>query len=173
MKHNRIGAGGTKVKGKKAAAILFTDGKAMLLLKRAGEGDHIGAWALPGGKAKDGETEIGNAVREVKEETGLGDIPGYRFNSMTVKNGQQRFTTFFYKVPEPFTVNLSKEHSDWEWINFDDLPKTKLHPKFKDAIPECLRIIRRNGAAGRNNTEGTGGFAEWVRLSELMAALAE
>lgn len=165
MKHHRIGAGGTKVKGKKAAAILFTDGKAMLLLKRAGEGDHIGKWALPGGKCKDGETEIGNAVREVKEETGLGDIPGYRFNSLTTKNGRQKFTTFFYKVPEPFTVNLSKEHSAWEWVNFDDLPKTELHPKFKDAIPECLRIIRRNSAAGE------GGFAEWARLSELIAVL--
>jgi 8-oxo-dGTP pyrophosphatase MutT (NUDIX family) len=106
----RIGAGGSPVKGKRAAGIFFTDGAKVLLLKRSEEGDHGNTWALPGGKAKDGETEIGTAIRETKEETGLESIPGYRFDSLSSQNGQQKFTGFLYKVPEAFDVTISKEH---------------------------------------------------------------
>jgi 8-oxo-dGTP pyrophosphatase MutT (NUDIX family) len=164
VKYNRIGSGGTKVKGKRAAAILFTDGKAILLLKRSGEGDHVGSWCLPGGKSKEGETEIGNAIRETKEETGLDSIPGFRFDSMTSRNGRQKFTTFFYKVNQPFDVNLSKEHSEWNWINFEDLDKTKLHPKLEEAVPECLRIIRKKTGSS---------FEEWSRVERIVQLFSE
>lgn len=154
----RIGEGGTKVEGKKAAAILFTDGKSILMLKRAGEGDHIGTWALPGGKAAKGETEIGNAVRETKEETGLTSIPGYRFDSMTTHNGKQKFTVFFYKIQKPFDVQISKEHSDWKWVAFDEIKDQKLHPKFKQALPEYLYIIRKK----------THTFEEWAAITDAI-----
>lgn len=163
MGWHRIGEGGTKVWGKKAAAILFTDGKAMLLLKRAGEGDHIGTWALPGGKAKDGETEIGNATREVREETGLTSIPGFRFDSLTTANGKQKFTTFLYKVSEPFDVNISKEHSEYRWVSFDDLKGVDLHPKFKEALPEYLHKIRKK----------THTFSEWASITDLIHLLRD
>ncbi len=156
MDRHRIGAGGTSVKGKKAAGILFTDGKSILLLKRAGEGDHIDKWGLPGGKAKEGETEIGNAVRETLEETGVKTIPGYRFNSMITKNGKQKFTTFFYHVAKPFDVHLSKEHSESKWADFDALSSLDLHPKLKEHIPDFLRIIRRKMT----------NFSEWVMITE-------
>ena len=153
----RIGAGGTPVKGKKAAGIFFTDGKQVLLLKRADEGDHGSTWALPGGKAKDGETEIGNAIRETKEETGLDSIPGYRFDSVSCKNGQQKFTGFLYRVSTPFDIKLSHEHTDWEWINLTDLKNQNLHPKFKEELPRYLQAIRR-----KTNT-----FSEWYQIREL------
>lgn len=159
MNYKRIGSGGTKVKGKKAAAILFTDGKSMLLLKRAGEGDYIGTWALPGGKSKDKETEIDNAIRETKEETGIDSIPGYRFASSTHKNGHQKFTIFLYKINNKFDVKLSKEHSDWGWIDFDNLKKIKLHPKFEKEIPELLKIIRKKTTAS---------FDEWSKITDVI-----
>lgn len=158
MKHQRIGKGGTKVKGKKAAAILFTDGKSILLLKRAGEGDHVGTWALPGGKSEEGETEIGCAIRETLEETGLDSIPGYRFDSMSTKNGRQKFTTFFYRVPKLFDVHISKEHSGWKWVPFDDLGSIKLHPKFKESLPDYLHLIKKK----------THSFNEWVSLTDAI-----
>lgn len=162
MKYHRIGEGGTKVNGKKAAAILFTDGKSMLLLKRSGEGDHIDTWALPGGKGKDHETEIGTAVRETREETGLDSIPGYRFDSLTTHNGRQKFTVFFYKVREPFDVKISKEHSEWNWVGFDELPKMKLHPKFKESLPDYLHKIRKK----------THSFSEWASITETIDLLS-
>jgi 8-oxo-dGTP pyrophosphatase MutT (NUDIX family) len=162
MKHHRIGKGGTKVESKKAAGILFTDGKTILMLKRAGEGSHSGTWALPGGKGQQGETEIGNAIRETREETGLDTIPGFRFDSVTTKNGHQKFTTFFYRVPNQFDIRISHEHSEWKWVPFDELRSAKLHPKFREALPEYLHVIRKK----------TGTFAEWTALADLITLFA-
>lgn len=158
MGYHRIGDGGTKVWGKKAAGILFTDGKSVLLLKRAGEGDNIGKWALPGGKGRDGETEIHTACREAREETGLASIPGHRIDSMSTKNGQQKFTTYIYRVNEPFEVTLSKEHSESKWVPFDEVLRMELHPKFRDAFPEYLRMIRKKITS----------FSEWSQLTDII-----
>lgn len=146
---------------KRAAAILFTDGKSMLLLKRAGEGDHIGTWALPGGKAKEGETEIANAVRETKEETGLSSIPGRRFGSLSTEDGEKKFTVFLYKIDKPFDVSISKEHSGSQWVDFDNLKDIRLHPKFKKALPKYLDRIQRSTAT----------FTEWCYVEKAIRSL--
>ncbi len=158
MKHHRIGKGGSKVKGKKAAAILFTNGRSMLLLKRAGEGDHNGKWALPGGKGEEGETEIGTATREALEETGLDALPGYRFDQISTRDGRQKFTTFIYRVSGPFDIRLSKEHSEYKWVNFDDLDGVELHPKFRLILPELLYRIRKR----------THSFVEWAAITDAI-----
>jgi 8-oxo-dGTP diphosphatase len=153
----RIGAGGSSVKGKRAAGILFTDGHKMLLLKRSDEGDHGSTWALPGGKGKDGETDIGTAIRETKEETGLESIPGYRFESIVTQNGRQKFTVFFYRVSSPFDVKISNEHTDWEWVSLESLRDKDLHPKFEESIPRYLQVIRRKVRS----------FNEWADIRKI------
>lgn len=153
----RIGEGGSAVKGKRASAILFTDGQKMLLLKRSDTGDHGNTWGLPGGKGKDGETDIGTAIRETKEETGLDSIPGYRFDSTITQNGRQKFTVFFYRVPSQFEVNLSHEHTEFEWVDLDQIKSKTLHPKFEEQLPRYLQVIRRK------QTD----FSEWLRLREF------
>lgn len=155
----RIGSGGEPVKGKKAAGIFFTDGHKVLLLKRSQEGDHGGTWALPGGKAKDGESEISNAIRETKEECGLGSIPGYRIDSLSSHNGHQKFTGFVYRVTEPFQIRLSKEHTDWDWVDLNNLKSKDLHPKFKEQIPRYISAIKRK----------INKFSEWVQYRESVS----
>jgi len=157
VKYHRIGEGGSKVKAKRAAGILFTDGRAVLLLKRAA-GSHTGAWDLPGGGAREGETDIGAAIREAKEETGLKSIPGYRFDSLSSPNGKKKFVTFLYRVGNQFDVNLSEEHSDWEWISLNSLDSKDLHPKFEENLPRYLRSIRRKV---RN-------FTEWAEIADIL-----
>jgi len=158
MKFHRFGKGGTKVKNKQAAGILFTDGDSVLLLKRSNESDNPETWCLPGGGAKKGETKIGTAIRETKEETGLDSIPGRRFEALVNKDGRKTFTTFLYSVQKQFDVEkLSDEHSDWKWVSFDEMKNTELHPKFKDALPRYLSVIRR---------KLTSSFKEWVRIRD-------
>lgn len=153
----RIGEGGKAVGNKKGAGILFTDGKSILLLRRTGDCPHSGTWAFPGGKAHEGETEIGNAVRETKEETGLASIPGYRFDSLRSDDGHKRFTTFLYRVNDPFDVTLSDEHSEWGWVPFDDLRSKNLHPKVEANLGRYLKAIRRKVTT----------FEEWRWITEL------
>lgn len=153
----RIGEGGSPVHGKKAAGIFFTDGKSVLLLKRSDDGDHPNTWALPGGKSKDGESDINTAIRETKEETGLSSIPGYRIGSISSHNGRQRFTGFIYKISTPFDVKISHEHTDWEWVGFNDLKSKDLHPKFEEQIPRYVREIGRKIQS----------FSEWSEFKEL------
>lgn len=129
---------------KKAAGIAFTDGKSLLLMKRAGKGENVGTWAFPGGKAKEGESEIGNAIRETKEETGLTSIPGNRFDSIVTKSKTKKFTVFFYHVNKPFEIQLNHEHSDYEWVEFENLKNKKLHPKIELNIDSYLSKIKRN-----------------------------
>lgn len=163
MKYHRIGENGSKVAGKRSAGIVFTDGHALLLLKRSGDCPHTGTWAIPGGKAKDGETDIGNAVRETLEETGLGSLPGYRFDSFVSHDGRKRFTAFLYRVPETFEdLSLSDEHSDWQWVQFDDLDDFSLHPRFKENLPRYLQAIRKKVTS----------FSEWTTLTSVIGRFA-
>jgi 8-oxo-dGTP pyrophosphatase MutT (NUDIX family) len=161
MKYHRIGEGGAKVKNKRAAGIFFTDGTHVLLLKRSGESSHTGTWALPGGGARDGETAIGTAIRETREETGLQSIPGHRLDSLVSQDGHKHFTTFVYRVPSQFKVNLSDEHSAWEWVPFEELAKKDLHPKFEENLSRYLHAVRRKIRS----------FSEWTEFTNRIATL--
>ena len=155
MKH-RIGDKGKPVANKRGAGIFFTDGTHVLLLKNA-SGSHKDTWSLPGGGAKKGESDIGTAMRETKEETGLESIPGYRFDSLASQDGHKRFVTFMFRVGKQFEVDLSSEHTEWEWVAFDDLTSKPLHPKFEANLQRYLKATHRKV---RN-------FTEWAQIRGL------
>ena len=151
MAWHRLGKNGKKYWGRSGAGIFFTDGKSVLLLKRAEKGDEKGTWGLPGGKAEEGESSIGTARREAMEECGHSE--GQRFDKSEEKDGHFHWTTFFHQVRKPFKCTLSDEHSDWKWIPFEDLDQYDLHPKFKENVDRYLDIIdRRLGTS----------FKEWL-----------
>ena len=160
MSWHRIGKGGTRYWGMKGAGILFTDGESILLLKRNEPTDRRDSWSIPGGKTEEGENTINTALRETKEECGVEEVPGTRFASFDSKDGQHRFTTFLYKVDRPFACKLSKEHSSWRWVSFDDLKDNDLllHPRFKEALPNLLQLVRKKGVVK---------FQEWSLLKRM------
>jgi len=143
MNHHRIGKGGSKYKGKRGAGIMFTDGKQTLLLKRAKGTGEAGKWGLPGGKVEKGESMIAGAVRETQEETGISKIPGNRLDAFESVDGTHRWTTYLYRIKEPFEVTLSDEHDDYKWVDLDKIGNLELHPKFKTQLERYLRAIGR------------------------------
>ncbi len=116
----------------KAAGIIFTDGKSILLLKRKEQK----FWEIPGGKSKAGETNLENAKREAKEECGR--VSGKEFASYSRDN----FTVFFFKTTR-FNCRISKEHLDWKWVDFKDLDNIKLRPELKTDKQKMLDVIKK------------------------------
>lgn len=146
---------------KKAAGILFTDGKKILMLKRSATSSEAGTWSLPGGGAKNGESQIQNAIRETKEETGISRIPGEQISTHQFKDRTVHFTTFIYKVEKPFTARMSSEHTSYEWIPLNQLSGKNLHPKFRTGLETYLGSIRRK----------IRDFNEWLDLTFLIEDL--
>jgi 8-oxo-dGTP pyrophosphatase MutT (NUDIX family) len=138
--YHRIGKNGDRYSGDKGAGILYTDGKKILLLKRA-DGDHKGTWGQPGGMVEEGESNIDAAIRESKEECGR--VEGYRIAEFEEKDGLHRWTTYLYRIKKPFTCHLSHEHSAWKWFDIDKLKYVDLHPKFKENLGAYIRLIER------------------------------
>lgn len=138
---HRLGKDGKRYWGRLGAAILFTDGSNVLLLKRSENSDHANTWCLPGGRAKENEVPLDTARREAKEESG--SVEGSRFQHFHDKDGSHHFHTYLYAVSKPFDVKLSKEHTDSAWTPLNEVEKLKLHPKFKEAWPTYLRAIKK------------------------------
>jgi len=127
---------------------MFTDGKQTLLLKRD-EGDHQGTWGLPGGKAEKGESMIACAIRETEEETGIPNIPGNRIDAVESQDGTHRWTTYLYRIKEPFDVSLSEEHSEYKWVDLDKIKDLNLHPKFEAQLDRYFHVMRNRALTFR------------------------
>lgn len=158
---HRIGKRGERFWGRRGAGIFFTDGKQVLLLKRSDKGDNANTWGLPGGSAKQGETESGTARREVREECGT--VQGKHFDSLIEENGHHHWKTFFYKIENPFDCKLSDEHTEYRWVPFDKIEELTLHPKLQDSWDRHMSVVAKHFP--REDV----GFREWLILKEGLA----
>ncbi len=119
----------------------------VLLLKATsdikGEGIY---WETPGGILEFGETPQEAAIREVKEETGLGvEIKEVllvdstvRFANFRFKDGSEReaqmVKIFFAATLSEGELNLSSEHIGIEWIKKDQIDQFDLSTGTKIAL---------------------------------------
>jgi len=138
---------------KKGAGILFTDGKQVLLLKRAEEGKYKGYWGLPGGKVEEGESHFAGAQREAREECGF--FRGQKFDALTTKDTGHHWVVYFYKVKQPFQCRLSDEHSAYKWVDIDKIADERLHPKFREHWHKYANKLKTNM-----------GFKDFIRAKE-------
>lgn len=124
-----------------AAGILFVapDGDVLLLRRSSSEPNYAGHWALPGGKAEDGETPEIAAAREAAEEMGREpDGAGKLLDRRATPNGMA-FHTFAYPVKDKFAPKLNAEHSGYAWAPLDQLPRP-LHPGVESTLNERVGI---------------------------------
>lgn len=121
------------------AGFVFTDGKSILLLRRSFNSSAPNTWSLPGGGAKDRELPIETAEREAKEEIGA-TVKGKDFYKSVEENGHW---IFFFRKVKPFKCKLNKEHTDWKWVELDELKSYKLHPKLKRKIKSYISRIKK------------------------------
>ena len=126
-----------KTQGVGSNAFILNRKNQILLVKRAlDDTDYPGHWELPGGKIDYGETAQESLQREVKEECGLDVnvlIP-LASNFFYIGETQIFETTFLCEISDgKSNVKLSHEHSEYKWVNPDDIDSLKL-PKYMDKV---------------------------------------
>lgn len=123
-----------------AAVVVFNEND-VLLIKRA-VGHLKGLWSLPAGRLNIREMPEECGRREVKEETGLA-LGQLTELSITTYMDDDIHTVAVGFASEVNTreVNLNKEHSEYVWVPFDNLPEN-LTPTTRKIIEEAVRKLR-------------------------------
>lgn len=130
-----------------AGAIVFrdtNDGRQYLVLKsRAND------WEFPKGGIEGEEELQQTAIREVEEETGIKNlqiIDGFREDYDYVFRGpdgsmiHKEVHLFIGKARED-NVDLSKEHSDLQWRNYEEAINTLSHDGPRDALRKARKHL--------------------------------
>ena len=131
-------------------ALLFDQGK-LLLVKRSekARGEHH-YWELPGGRMEFGETPENALQRELMEETGLSAnilCPLQTWCFFREEHTQIVGITFLCKA-ETSAVQLSEEHEAYAWIRFDEITQYNIVPSVLDDLKKLdlndvyARLIR-------------------------------
>ena len=105
-------------KTKVSQSILLVCDKKVLILKHKS-----GKWLLPGGRLNVQEYWKDGLLREVKEETGIGEIEivGVLEVDNWEHKGEPHYGVFLHGIPSTDEVTLSGEHSDFAWVSKEDI----------------------------------------------------
>lgn len=135
------------LKEKSAGAIIFRrDGELKyLLLHYRFKTDY---WDFPRGNIEKGEGEQKTALREIKEETGIGDVqflPGFaeRMEWFYKREGQTVYkeATFFLAETHQKEIVLSKEHIGYAWLTYDKALKKLTFENAKDVMEKAHEFL--------------------------------
>jgi mutator protein MutT len=113
------------------ALVANTEGKILLL--KAAKGFHDAHWDLPGGRIEDAQTPEEALLREIEEEIGVTEVSSIEFHSGCISNFELKFDdigavglvlmAYEVKLPPKFQIELSDEHTDYEWVERSELPE--------------------------------------------------
>lgn len=110
----------SEINGEVALAVPQKEEK-FLLVKRSQENSSSGEWAFPGGKIEEGESASEAAVRELEEETGLSGEIVTQGSSYIDKGELGYWRIYPVHVEASGTVELDYEHSEFKWLNLEQL----------------------------------------------------
>lgn len=116
---------------KSVSKVIITWKNSMLVLCREdGKG-----WELPGGHLNVGESFESGARREVFEETGI------KLTKLRTLLKQKEFK-LYHAIPKIIKVKLSREHTDYKWVNLKQLLRLKITNATKLNLPLIVNTIK-------------------------------
>lgn len=145
-----------------AAGVLFVapDGEVLLCRRGSGEESYAGHWALPGGKAEDGESPARAAARESAEELGGSlDPAGLKLMDRKATPTGMVFHTFVRPVSKKFQPLINDEHSGYGWFGLHELP-SPMHPGVAGTLRDRLGL---GEDMSHEDWDGLrSGFLKWI-----------
>tara|TARA_B100000949_G_scaffold25540_1_gene19380 strand:+ start:158 stop:553 length:396 start_codon:yes stop_codon:yes gene_type:complete len=118
---------------KKVAKLVMIDPDGKYLLMYRSDHPTFGTDPdLPGGTLEDGETVLNTMIREVKEETGVdihADSVRMVYSGADYSSHGTHYALFVSNLNSRPTINMSWEHSGFEWLNSDDFLKKAMAAK--------------------------------------------
>lgn len=125
-------------------------GVATVLIKRTESDDKVlllkrdtsvlrDVWCYIGGGIEEGEKAWEAALREVKEETGITNLPLYSSNQFDqIYSPEENYIyiapVFVGYVDESQKVKLNYEHSDYKWVSFKEACDTVSIPGNEEVL---------------------------------------
>ena len=120
------------------------DGHRFLLLNYP-----TGHWDFVKGKIERGETLHQTAIRETKEETGISDlefVEGFeeKINYNFQFEGELilKEVVFFLAKTKTPTVNVSHEHLDYAWLDYEKALQKVTYQNAKNILSKANRLFR-------------------------------
>ncbi|WP_084174496.1 NUDIX hydrolase [Paenibacillus xylanexedens] len=130
----------------------------VLMLKRAGRMLH-NEWCYVGGGIEKGEKAWEAALREVHEETGITEVRLYSANQF--EQYYSPMEDYIYTAPvfvgyvdESQPVRLNHEHTEYQWMTFDEAKENAALP----GIDNILDFVEKHFARKAPS--------EWLRINE-------
>lgn len=151
-----------------AAGILFVapDGDVLMLRRGSQEENYAGYWALPGGKAEEGESPEQAADREATEEMGRKPDGNKKLLDQKLTPNGMAFHTFAQPVSHKFTPKLNAEHSGFAWAPLNMLPQP-LHPAVADTLGKRLGQTKTATDMTPEDWDGlVNGMMKWLSEEE-------
>lgn len=105
-------------------------GKFLLMKRSSDKEEYPGYWEFPGGGLEEGETPREGALRELEEETGMkGEILNQGSFEWTSDHTDRDILSHSFLVEvEETEVELSREHTEYEWLELDVIFDRKHFP---------------------------------------------
>ena len=135
-----------KTFGVATKAVIFNEkiAKYLILKKSSLEEITPNTFDVPGGRVEFGEDLVDSVIREAKEETQLDVEVVQVFNAWTFVNDDQNFQLTgvdYFCTTEQESVDLSAEHSDYEWKEAKEIIEDDKYPGWlRKTIEKAERI---------------------------------
>ena len=111
-----------------------------------------GHWDFPKGNIEKSETDMQAALRELKEETGITDVKIIEGHEERIKYSYsykgkliRKEVVFFLAETCQKEVNLSYEHTDFEWMDLKSAIQKVTYENAKNLLRKADEIMKQKG----------------------------
>jgi 8-oxo-dGTP diphosphatase len=130
------------------AGIVIEQGK-LFIARRMASGDLGEKWEFPGGKVKNGETDVDALIREYFEEFGVPIKVGPLLAGAEFVHNNKNFRLKAYRVlfiSRNFTLT---EHSEWRWAALSEIETLDFAGSDRRLLPALQAYLERETGIGK------------------------